>query len=146
MSLDTFDPAAPTPVALEHAFFVVVGTSILGAFMEVSGLGMSYATHDYEEGGNNDFVHRLPGRASHPNLTLRTGLMRQPVLFRWAQRKGEFAAPQIVTIVFTDPAGLPFTWFQLQHATPVRWTGPTGNIGANAAATESLEIAHQGMV
>jgi len=137
---------APTPLALEHAVLVVVGKQILGAFTEVSGLGMAYHIYDYEEGGNNDFVHRLPGRIAQQNVTLRAGLTNRPVLLQWAQCDGDFSKPQVVTITFTDPSGKAFTSFRLKNAIPVRWTGPSGNIAANAVATESLEIAHQGLV
>lgn len=137
--------AEPIPVALEHAFVVEVGSSVLGAFMEVSGLGVSYGTYEHAEGGYNDFVHRLPGRRSPQNVTLKMGLTDRRLLFTWAQRQGSYASPQNVTIRFQNAAGQVFTSFTLQAATPVRWTGPAGNIAANAAATESLEIAHQGV-
>jgi phage tail-like protein len=152
--MSTADIAKPTPLALEHTFYVMVGAQILGAFMEVSGLGVSYHMYEYEEGGNNAFVHRLPGRMSQQNLTLKTGLTSQPLLLDWALRRGRFCVPQIVTVTFTDELGPEdsgsssptFTSFSFNNAVPVRWTGPSANIAANAVATESLEIAHEGML
>ena len=40
--------------------FEVDGVDI-GAFMEVSGLEVSIETEDVSEGGQNSFVHKLPG-------------------------------------------------------------------------------------
>ena len=38
---------------------------------------------EYQEGGNNDFVHRLPGGLHYPNLVLSRGLTREDALLKW---------------------------------------------------------------
>jgi hypothetical protein len=51
-----------------------------------------------------------------------------------------------VTITMNDPTGKPVRHFALAAALPVRWTGPSAEMGSAAAATESLEISHAGFV
>ena len=46
-------------------FFVEIEGLIVGAFTEVSGLQVETQVHDYQEGGQNEYVHRLPGPV-HP--------------------------------------------------------------------------------
>jgi phage tail-like protein len=133
--------------ALEHNYRVYLGTrrDLLGSFLEVGGLAVEYETYEYAEGGNNGFVRRLRGRMKHPNLTLRSGVTSRALLLQWVLGQGALQGPQNLWVVFTTPTGAPLRSFGFVHAVPVRWTGPTANVGANAVATETLEIAHHGL-
>ena len=42
----------------------------IGSFTGCSGLGAEYEIFEYQEGGQNDFVHRLPGRMKYSPVTL----------------------------------------------------------------------------
>lgn len=138
----------PAPTALQHAFVATLGNGgrLLGAFLEVSGLGFEYQTYDYEEGGNNLFVWKLQGRLKHGNVTLKSGVTDSTVLFDWAAGSGALSGPQNLLLRFTKPNGQTIRSFSVVSATPVRWTGPTADIGANQVATESLELAHRGVL
>jgi phage tail-like protein len=148
-------PAPPTSpqsassarLALEHCYRVYLGNSsrFLGTFLEVGGLAVEYETYEYAEGGNNGYVRRLIGRMKYPNLTLKSGLTDQNVLLQWVLGEGSFVGPQNLQLIFTTAAGGILRRFSVVHAVPVRWTGPTANVGANAVATETLEIAHHGL-
>jgi phage tail-like protein len=135
------------PLALEPAFSVKIGPFRLGTFTECSGLGAEHETYPYAEGGNNFFVHTLVGRLHHPNVTLKGGVTDQTMLLDWVLGQGPLGGgPQNVTITFRNADGSALRSFQLAGAVPVKWSGPSGNAGANAVATETLEIAHQGLV
>ena len=43
-------------------------------FQEVTGLSASVNVDTYNEGGENRFVHRLPGRTTYTDLTLKRGM------------------------------------------------------------------------
>jgi phage tail-like protein len=134
--------------ALQHAFVVTVGDCkrLLGTFLDVTGIGVEYQTFDYEEGGNNQFVYKLRGRLRQQNLTLKSGLTDQTVLLDWVLGRGELAGPQDVQVTFTKPDGTSLRAFGFHAGVPVKWIGPTADIAANAVATESLEIAHRGLM
>ena len=51
-----------------------------------------------------------------------------------------------LTIALVNSTGTTLRHFALAGALPVRWTGPNVNSGSGSAATESLEIAHQGFI
>jgi hypothetical protein len=55
-------------------------------------------------------------------------------------------APKNVYVTFQTPAGGRIRAFGFAGAIPVGWTGPDANIAADAVATESLELAHQGFI
>ena len=134
--------------ALQHAFSVTVGPRrlLLGTFLDVSGIGVDYQTYDYEEGGNNQFVHKLRGRLRQQNLTLKSGLTDQTMLLDWVLGRGPLSGPQDLHLAFTRPDGTTLRAFGFRLAIPVKWTGPTADIAANAVVTEVLEIAHRGLI
>ena len=39
--------------------------------MHCCGLELGFDVYEYQEGGNNDFVHHLPGGLRYPNLVPR---------------------------------------------------------------------------
>lgn len=141
MSTDTSN------LALEHAYRVYLGTgdTFLGTFLELTGLGLEYQTWYYPEGGNNGFVHPLRGGLKQSNLTLRSGVTDQNVLLGWVLGTGTLQGSQDLSIHYVTAAGDLLRSFGFARAMPVRWTGPNARIGASAVATESLEIAHQGL-
>jgi phage tail-like protein len=69
--------------------FSVDGVHI-GAFSEVSGLQVEVEVEEVQEGGQNHFVHKLPGRMSWPPLVLKRGIADTDSLFEWfAETSGE---------------------------------------------------------
>ena len=127
-------------------FTVSVGERQIGRFAECTGLAAEYETLEYAEGGNNAYVHRLRGAVRFPNVTLRRGVTNEDGLLTWFYATEKSSERPTVNIVIYDHEGKAVRTFDLRGAVPVRWTGPTVAAGGNAAATESLEIAHIGFV
>jgi len=131
--------------------FEVDGVNI-GSFMEVSGLEVSIETEDINEGGENGFVHKLPGRMSWPNITLKRGVTRADELLKWLnESSGEkFAANgnkltrKSAAITLVDRTGKRMMAWDFVDAFPIKWTGPTFAADSADAPAESLEIAHHG--
>src|SRR4030081_598855 len=71
-----------------NRFYVGIGKGqgskeIQAVFTELSGLQVEMVLTDYEEGGTNNFVHRLPGRLKVGNITLKHGLTKSNEFLRW---------------------------------------------------------------
>jgi phage tail-like protein len=133
----------------EHYFTVAIssgGSSKIGRFAECTGLAVSYDVMTYAEGGNNEFVHQLRGRVTYPNVTLKRGVTYEDGLLRWFYETHQPSQRPTLTIALLNQNGVTLRHFALAGALPVRWTGPNINAGSGSAATESLEIAHQGFV
>jgi phage tail-like protein len=116
----------------------------IGMFSQCSGLEMSFEMFEYAEGGNNEFVHKLPGRIRFPNLVLTRGLTNSPALLAWfAQTKTKAQTKQITLTIKngTDQQRV----FTFADGFPVRWTGPTFDSNATSLGTETLEVAHSGL-
>lgn len=114
-------------------------------FTEISGLAAELETMTYNEGGRNDSVHKLPTRMKHPNLVLKRGVTTVKDLQEWAL--DSFMGPdrkEITLTMYNQQLEKLRTW-SFKNAYPVKWTGPTFNVGQSAVATEVLEIVHDGI-
>jgi phage tail-like protein len=132
-------------------FHVELGSVTEGAFTDCSGLEMSTEVKEYEEGGNNGFVHKFPGRTRYSHVTLKRGFLLSNEIFLWYRemedclRQGK-AVPfrQVSIILVSTGFGGQMRW-NLNNAFPVKWTGPNLKTDETAVATESLEFAHHGI-
>ena len=141
------------PVVSNFFLLEVDGVEI-GMFSEVTGLEVSLAVEEYQEGGENGFAHQLPGRMSWPHVVLHRGITENDALFEWFNRaSGEGFAAQgnklsrttgAVTMLTGDYERLR-SW-NLRDVFPVKWTGPSFSASKSEALQESLEIAHHGFV
>ena len=114
-------------------------------FTEISGLAAEIETMTYNEGGRNDSVHKLPTRMKHPNLVLKRGVTTVKDLQEWCL--DSFMGPdrkEITLTMYNQQLEKLRTW-SFKNAYPVKWTGPTFNVGQAAVATEALEIVHDGI-
>ena len=138
-------PSTLIKAGLSTYIFVVKIPDIdtIGFFSHCSGLELSLDVYEYQEGGNNDFVHRLPGRLNFPNLILSRGLTEEDALLKWFSASQTQAQRKEMTLTLTD-GQVSRTW-TFVDAYPVKWTGPQLDSAGGSVATESLEIAHTGL-
>jgi len=133
-------------------FLFEVDGKEIGRFMEVSGLQVDIEVEQIEEGGQNGFSHKLPGRMSWPNLTLKRGITQNDSLLAWLnQSSGEgFAAAgnsltrSTAAITLMGAGGKRVRAWNFDGAFQVKWTGPSFAANSNDMAVEELEIAHHG--
>lgn len=145
---DTFDRQRISAAT----FLVEVDGVEIGRFMEISGLEVSVETEDVTEGGQNSFVHRLPGRMTWPNITLKRGITQSDGLLAWLNRSSgeQFAANgnkltrSTAAITLMGPGGERLRAWEFDGAFPVKWTGPNFSVSATDMAIEELEITHHG--
>src|SRR4051794_20610593 len=103
-------------------FYVMFGGEAQGVFTEVSGLQVEMDVMEYQEGGNNGFVHRLPGFTKVSNFTLRRGMKKSNDFLRWWAKMGSVLSPRRnVSIVMYDAAGDELMHWNFTKAYPVKW-------------------------
>jgi phage tail-like protein len=132
--------AIPRPVG-SLRFTVMVNGQTLGYFSECSGLSLEYEVYEYKEGGQNDFVHKLPTRLKYPNLVLKRGVTDENRLVDWLLERTR----RSITVSLHGGDGQPLRSWAFDRAYPVKWQGPTLSASSTNAATETLEIVHQGL-
>jgi phage tail-like protein len=129
-----------------HRFYLQIDGVNLAIFLEISGLQVETDTFEYIEGGNNGFVHKLPGQTRVGHLTFKRGLVATNELFNWYMQvaAGKIERRNLSVIIYTY-GGEELRRWNFFDAYPVRWVGPGLNADATEAAIESVEIAHAGM-
>jgi len=131
-------------IVTKYLFIVKIpDIDTIGYFSHCSGLELGFDVFEYQEGGNNDFVHRLPGPLRYPNLVLSRGLTEQEALLKWFMATRTEAERKEVTL--TLKTGTTERIWTFADAFPVKWTGPTLDAETGDVATETLEIAHTGL-
>ncbi|HET6420516.1 MAG TPA: phage tail protein [Geobacteraceae bacterium] len=131
---------------LNFNFLVEIEGLLVGGFTDVTGLQAEIETHEYREGGLNDYIHRLAGPVRYPSsLALKHGLTDSTVLWEWHRdvRSG-IIERRNVTIILCDTTGLPSASWTLEKAYPVKWSGPDLKADSNTVAVESVELVHCG--
>jgi phage tail-like protein len=128
-------------------FYVELDGLTQAVFTEMSGLQVENEVMEYEEGGNNGFTHRLPGRTKVGTITLKRGMTSSGEFFAWCNDilQGKIK-PRHMSVVMYDAAGSELTRWNFANAYPVKWSGPQFKASDRTAAVESLELAHDGLV
>ncbi|HWC28776.1 MAG TPA: phage tail protein [Dehalococcoidia bacterium] len=134
-------------IALAPRFDLEITGIVVATFAECSGLGLTIATDKIEEGGVNYTTRKVPGRADFTNLVLKRGVTESTDLFDWVMETlNGRCKRKTVTLHVLAPGNRPseITFYEFIRAFPVKWTGPTFQVSSNAAAIETLELAHDG--
>lgn len=127
---------------------VGLGTDGDSSFLEVQGLGAERDVFELKEGGENAYVHRLPGRAKFGNLVLKRGVLQPATgLAKWCARTIESnldqpVEPNDLVVSLLNAAGAPLMSWRFTRAWPVKWRLSDLNSQQNAIAIESIELAY----
>ena len=129
-----------------YRFYVLIDHIPQALFTEVSGLQLETVVQDYEEGGVNHYVHRLPGRTKVSNLTLKRGMTITNEFFKWYVdfMSGKMKRKNI-SVVMYDTTGKEILRWNFLRAFPVKWAGPQFSADGKSVAIETLELAHDGL-
>jgi len=123
------------------------GGADLGDWSKCDGLSVEYEIFEYKEGGENAFVHRIPGRAKYQNIKLTRPINQDTKkVANWIAKIKIEVKRQTAEISALDSEGHPIATWNLEGVFPVKWTGPSLDIGANQVVTETLELAHNGFL
>ena len=130
-----------------RVYFGDEGTDDMGGlFQEVSGLSVQVNVTDLQEGGQNSKTYKLIDGVTFSNVTLKRGLCGEG-MYAWIDRvrKGEIERKTVRIEVLGDGKDEVVRTYKLDRAIPVKWDGPSLNVMQDAIATESLELAHEGL-
>ncbi|HLI71971.1 MAG TPA: phage tail protein [Ktedonobacteraceae bacterium] len=127
-------------------FYVLFDDKAQGLFTEISGLQVEMDVMEYQEGGNNGFVYRLPGLTKVSNLTLKRGMTSSNEFYNWlADVSSGNLKRRHVSVIMYDVEGNELMRWNFINAYPVKWIGPSLRSHENVAAIETLELAHEGV-
>lgn len=131
---------------LAFRFEVAIDGEFSGGFSEVSGLEVTTTIQQYAEGGQNGFVHNLPGPVRQSNIVLKRGIVDRR-LWNWyaAFMQGEVRYKGgSITVFGTDGTSVHMR-VDFRRALPAKWSGPALDAQQAQIAVETLELSHHGL-
>lgn len=138
-------PSGSRDAYLGHRYALEIAGIQQASFNECTGLQIQTEVFEYKEGGLNTYSHRLPGRTTYTNVTLKWGSSDSTELLDWynslitAEKKKD--ARKHVSIIQYDGTPKEVRRWNLKFAYPVKWVGPSFNATTSALAIETLELA-----
>ncbi len=133
--------------AVSVCFKVKIDEFPLGLFNSCEGLGCEIVLEQREEGGNNAMIWQLPTRMKFTNvkLTRPIGEDSKKLTAWFASMMNGVKPTTMVISAMTLDQTVVAEW-SLHGVIPVRWTGPSLNLDSPKVATETLEVAHHGIL
>ena len=113
-------------------------------FQEVTGLAAEVSVETLEEGGENQFTHRFPGRAKYENLVLKRGMFTDSNLIKWfndAVVNFTFTPVNVTVHLLNEKQQTLETWY-FNRAWPVKWSFSDFKAQENALVIETIELAY----
>lgn len=136
-----------TDPAVSVCFKVKIDEFPLGLFNSCEGLGCELVIEQREEGGNNAMIWQLPTRMKFTNVKLTRPIGADSKhLTTWfaSMMSGVKPTTMVITAMTADDTVV--AEWSLAGVIPVRWTGPSLNVDTAKVATETLEVAHHGIL
>jgi len=133
--------------AISVCFEVSIDDDSLGVFNSCEGLGCEFVLEQREEGGNNSMVWQLPTRMKYTNVKLTRPIGADSAkLTKWFAGMVNGVKPTTMVISAKSRFDEKVAEWSLVGVIPVRWTGPSLNFDTVKVATETLEVAHHGIL
>lgn len=128
-------------------FYVTIDGVEMGSFTALDGLSAQYDVRTYAAGGENGFVHKLPGRLTYGTVKLTRPVgWRDDQLVSWfsAVVRGDVPSPGTAAVVALDAARETVVTWKFQGVWPVSYKGPSFAAEGGKVALEVFEFAHEG--
>lgn len=127
-------------------FKVEIESVVAGSFRKCAGLKTETEVFEYQEGGENESVHKLVGQSKASNIVLTKGFVSDPALFKFREGVASAGDAKIkrvngsIIALALDGRTEVGRW-NFQKAWPVRWEMSEFDASSGQAACETLEIA-----
>lgn len=114
-------------------------------FQEVNGLTAELGMETLDEGGENRFSHRLPGRTKYGNLVLKRGHIQDSALIDWFRAGVEDLDIQPISVIVSllNEQHTPLTAWAFVNAWPLKFATSAFNASSNALAIDTIELGYQ---
>jgi phage tail-like protein len=128
-------------------FTVTIDGQDYGNWQKCDGLSVEYDIYEHKEGGENGYIHRLPGRVKYENIKLTRPIDKHSSsVTAYVASLQLRMVPGTAHVAVLDSGGEAVADWYLAGVYPVRWTGPSLDVSGNQSATETLELAHNGFL
>lgn len=138
-----FGPLDPAP---EFKYYVEVDGLAEGAFIECSGMSAKRDVLEVKEGGLNHYTHKLPGRITYGDITLRKGIMFSTKMWEWFAEgllDAKVERKNLTIVQYSAYFNLPARWYNVKRAFPMSWEASSLRTDSTQYAVESLTLSFE---
>jgi phage tail-like protein len=122
-------PDTTSDPAVAYMFKVEIDGQQLGLWNSFEGLGMETTVETREEGGNNAFIHQLPGRLKYTNVKISRPVGRDSSkVAEWLSGMVDTVTRTTAVISALGPDNKEIVSWSLDGVVPVKWAGPGFNV------------------
>lgn len=146
MAYDNFFDSDYTPPSEFYFAVKFVGFPDMdSSFQEVSGLKVTLGTEERKEGGENDYVLRLPTPPTYSDLVLKRCLLYNSTLTRWCKNALEDFKfdPKDIKLQLLGANGGSLASWNIIQAYPISWELSVLNSTSNQLAIETLTLKYR---
>jgi len=116
------------------------------AFRKCSGLKTETEIFEYQEGGENEVVHKLVGQTKHGNIVLTQGYTADPAFFKWRDEihngnSAKIARRNGSIIAYAADHKTEVGRWNFEKAWPIRWEMGEFDTSSGQAQVETIELA-----
>src|SRR6476661_7348014 len=128
-------------------FLVEIDGISQASFSECSGLSSTTEVIEYREGGDNTTVHKLMGKTSYGDITLKWGITDNLDLWQWRQQiiDGQAVRKGGALILFDLAGSAEVARWNFVGAWPSKCELPSFSAKGNDIAIETLVLVHEGL-
>ena len=140
-TLDSIQQARASSVPV-FRFLVKTAGESLGVFTECTLPVIEWELEEVKEGGQNSYVHQLPGRRKSARLTLKNGVGKSALMnWFWQMLSGEIERKALtIQLLETQDTSSVVMTLHIEQAYPVKWSGPTLKSDDNSIAIQTVEF------
>jgi phage tail-like protein len=122
------------------------GKAVKGSFSEVTGLDIVVEPIEYRTGSEDIGVRKMPGLRKFTNITLKRGVIGDPLLWQWIKTVTDGNVQRANgSVILLDESRQPVMRWNFKRGWPCKVSGPSLNAKSNEVAIESMEICHEGL-
>ena len=122
-------------------FVVSVDGQGLTAFTECTLPVVEWEIERLKEGGNNTYIHQLPGQRKPANVVLKNGVGKSDLMDWYMEALGGSISRKTVTITLLNSEKESVMVWNVNEAFPTKWTGPKLASDSKTLAIQTLELA-----
>src|SRR5438093_12799048 len=125
-------------------FLVEIDGIAQGSLTECSGLSATTEVIETREGGDNTTVHKLPGKTTYTDITLKWGLSAAKELWKWREQviHGTVARKNGSIVVYDLANRTEVARWNFVNAWPSTWEGAAFNAKGTDIAVDNLGLSH----
>ena len=129
-----------------YSFRVEIDGITRAGFKDCSGLEASQEANIYREGTDRGMtLRKIPGMVTYGDITLSRGVTTDSELWTWRRTiMGGVPDRRNLSIVLMNEQGEDAIRWNVRHAWPTKWTGPSMDATSDEVAIETLELTHEG--